>query len=285
MTYFKANQTFSERFKKARLRKGYTRQDIAQKLHVNVTAVAGWETGKFLPRENKRLALEHLLGGDIFSDLEEAEDGFFCSYSNDPTRGRELAAEYARNAYSKVKIFRAGHNTPLCNSNYMREYRSIVHRRLLAEEIAIHTVEIFYRLDRLCEALSNVLRYKGNNYRLKSYAFANDSPLSIGGGCLVPAIDTYAFDDETFLMGGYWTYDAVEERPMLQVRGSQFKFFFQEHWGEVWRNALSMTMDSDPELSSFKKIALRLGLAPQNWNDFLDKAKSLGTETTHLPLP
>jgi hypothetical protein len=78
-----------------------------------------------------------------------------------------------------------------------QEFRAMISERILADTLEVQRIEIFYELRRLQETLSNIFRYEGHAYYVKSYC--------AGVPDVVPAMGGYFFDDSEFLLGAYWT--------------------------------------------------------------------------------
>lgn len=128
-------------------------------------------------------------------------------------------------------------------------------------------VEIFYDLRRLQEVISNLFRYAGHGYYVKSYC--------VGVSEVVPALGGYFFDDNEFLLGAYWTGVPPHQKPGLRMSGDPFRIFFREYWGEIWRRGARLSIDSAHDLAGIQAIAMKLGLPQKKWKDFVEEAKVL----------
>src|SRR5579872_806216 len=73
------------RLKRLRERKGLSRREAAGQIGVDVTAVAAWEAGKYLPREGHRAKLAQVLATD--------QDILFDTRSDPPHAGRAEAVD------------------------------------------------------------------------------------------------------------------------------------------------------------------------------------------------
>ena len=62
------------RIKALRVREGLSRADIARRIGVDVTAVAGWEAGKYWPRQRHRASLARLLGTGLEALFSNQKD-------------------------------------------------------------------------------------------------------------------------------------------------------------------------------------------------------------------
>jgi hypothetical protein len=164
-------------------------------------------------------------------------------------RALRIAAPYSTAARVQVKL-----RTEVCE-------------RLMAGTLEVQRIEIFYTLDRLKEALSNVLRYDNLHYHLKGYC--------AGLVEAAPAIGGYFFDESDFVMGGYWTGIPPHNKPGLHCSGEPFRTFFMAYWNEIWPRGTLLNMSGAHDLSAMRRAALALGLAEADWPGFVDQAREL----------
>lgn len=258
------------RIKRLREFKGLSRQQVATRLAVDLTAIAAWEAGKYLPREGRRLRLAALLDLDVSSLFaEEQESGpasgaatLVDTLAELPALLRDLSACAER----ELKAFRlaAPYPTP---AHVQEEFRSILDARLLAGTLEVQRIEIFYDLARLKEVLSNIFRYDGRPYRVKSYC--------AGVKEVVPGMGGYAFDDREFLIGAYWSKVPPHARAGLRLSGEPFRTYFAAYWAEIWPRGTALNGRGAHELSSVRNVALQLGLEPSAWPHFVEEARNL----------
>lgn len=255
------------RIKRLREAKGLSRQKIATRLAVDLTAVAAWEAGKYLPRTARRLRLAALLGIDAGSLFAEKQDGMpFAGHAAlvdtlDELPG--LLRDLLERAEHNLKAFRlaAPYSTP---AYVQEEFRSHVDARLLAGSIDVQRIEIFYELGRLKEVLSNIIRYDGKPYQVKSYC--------AGVKEVVPGMGGYIIDDREFLVGAYWTAVPPHRRAGLRLSGEPFRTYFTDYWRESWRRGTLLNPKGSQDLSAVREVALQLGLEPSRWTQFVDEA-------------
>ena len=127
-------------------------------------------------------------------------------------------------------------------------------------------MEIFYNSLRLKQAMANTFLYQGHAYIAKTFsACSND---------VFPGIDLFIFDDIEIVMGSFWTIEALDERPMLQVRGKPFQTFITEYWNEIWRHAAPLNPNRSVDTSAFRKIAFALKQTETQWAQMLEEAKN-----------
>ena len=258
-----------KRIRRLRETKGLSRHDLARKLRVDVSSIAGWEAGKRLPRDIHRARLARALECDLATLLSPAED------SNEPLKSTlidtlndlpNLLAECARNAKRNLRAIRLA--SPYSTAAYVQtEWRAIIGERLLAGTIEIRRVEIFYELKRLQETLSNILRYDGRPYHVKAYC--------VGQKEVVPAMGGYAFDDFDFILGGYWSGIPPRHYPSLRLSGPTFGRFFTSYLEEVWPRGTLLNIRGAHDLSAVQNVAVSLGLNPRNWKRFVEEARAL----------
>lgn len=257
------------RIKRMREAKGLSRQQIAARLAVDLTAVAAWEAGKYLPRAPRRVRLAAMLGTDPGSLFAEKQDGIpFAGNAAlvdtlDELPG--LLRDLLRRAEHNLKAFRLAspYSTP---AHVQEEFRSHVDTRLMAGSIEIQRIEIFYELGRLKETLSNIIRYDGRPYAVKSYC--------AGLKEVVPGMGGYMIDDREFLVGAYWTAVPPAKRTGLRLSGEPFRTYFAGYWDETWRRGTLLNPDGARNLSAVREVALQLGLEPSQWTKFVDEAHS-----------
>lgn len=277
-----ANQPpIAARLKKARQRKGLSRRAVAEELKVNVSAVVAWEAGKYLPRDNHRVALAGLLNVELDALFDENGDDMQRGLSASLLRGPNLTDEILVSATSKCErrldILRVAQPYGTIR-HHQRDFRQFVSQRLLNKNIEVQQVEIFYNLDRLQEVLSNILRYDQKVYHIK--AFVNAPAQSV-----FPGIDAYLCDGEDSILASYWGYGAPDERPLIRISGEPFKSFIQDYWREVWRGATSLNFKGADELGLVQEIAYGLGLTSSEWPKFLEDARTLDIGDGAPPLP
>lgn len=267
------------RIKRLRENKGLSRQQIATRLAVDQTAVAAWEAGKYLPRAARRVRLAALLGIDPGSLFAEKQDSVPLAGSAalvdtlDELPG--LLRDLLKRAEHNLKAFRLAspYSTP---AHVQEEFRSHVDTRLRTGSIEIQRIEIFYELGRLKEVLSNIIRYDGRPYAVKSYC--------AGVKEVVPGMGGYMIDDREILVGAYWTAVPPPRRTGLRLSGEPFRTYFAGYWHESWRRGTLLNPNGARDLSAVREVALRLGLEPSQWRQFVDEAHSLKMDDGLPPL-
>lgn len=259
-----------KRLRDLREAKGMTRGDLARLLNANVSSLAVWESGKHLPRERMRVKIGRVLGTDasalfavdetctaqtiavsVFDTIEDLEEILLglATHTRAKLRALRLAAPYVTSAHIQTS------------------WRKLVSERLLDGTLEVNRIEIFYDLRRLQEVVSNVFRYDGKRYYVKSYC--------AGVSDVVPAIGGYFFDDDEFVLGGYWASVPPHNQPSLRVSGAPFRTFFNAYWEEIWRRGVLLNIRGAHDLGTIRTIALKLGLKPEDWDEFIKQAKSI----------
>jgi transcriptional regulator with XRE-family HTH domain len=257
------------RIKKLRENLGISRQQVAGHLAVDLTAVAAWEAGKYMPRENRRLRLAALLGTDIaslFAEHQEASSsvdaGLISSFYELSGAMGELLQETA----STLRGFRL--TGPYRTSSQLHdEFRAVVDRRLCDGSLEVERIEIFFSLERLQEVLSNLFRYEGRPYRVKT--------ASTGVRDLVPAMSGYLFDGAGMIIGGYWAKPPSQSHLALRLKGEPFKSYFSGYWREIWNGSKPLGDEGGIDLDGIRHVAEGLGLGEADWPQFLDEARHL----------
>jgi transcriptional regulator with XRE-family HTH domain len=267
------------RIKRLRESSGLSRQLVAAHLSVDLTAVAAWEAGKYLPRQSRRVRLASLLGLDVNSLFAEEQD-------DAPAMGHAslidtlgelpgLLRNLTENAQRDLKAFRmaAPYATP---AHVQEEFRAIVDARLRAGTLDVHRMEVIYSLARLKEIVANIFRYDDMAYRVKSYC--------AGVKDVVPAMGGYIFDDSEVLLGAYWAKVPPVKRSGLRLSGEPFRSYFLAYWSESWSRGALLNPDGPRDLSAARETALELGLAPGDWTRFVDEARRFEMDDGLPPL-
>lgn len=257
------------RIKRLRENKGLSRQQVAVHLAVDLTAVAAWEAGKYLPREGRRVRLAGLLGVDVGTLFAEEQDPAPANGATLIDTLGELPGvlrELLQGTQKNLRAFRlaAPYSTP---AHVQEEFRRIVDGRLMQGTLAVERVEIFYSLDRLKEVLSNLFRYEGRPYRVKTAC--------AGVKDVVPGMGGYIFDEEEALLGAYWAQVPPHSRPGLRLKGEPFMSYFADYWDEIWSRGTTLGSEDGLELDAVREVAQEMGLANSDWPQFVDDARAL----------
>lgn len=256
------------RIKRLRETQGISRQQIATHLGVDLTAVAAWEGGKYLPREGKRVRLASLLDLDVASlfaeDLSDpAANGsavLLDTLGELPVVLRDLA----KNAKRDLKAFRIAAPYPTY-PHVQEEFRRILDTRLKLGTLEVQRIEIIYSLKRLKEILSNIIRYDGLGYQVKCNC--------LGIQDVVPGMGGYIFDNREFLIGAYWATVPPYARPGLKLVGEPFHTYFTDYWSEIWPRGIALNKKGAQDLSAVRDAALQLGLDASRWDEFVEEAQ------------
>ncbi|HUO98557.1 MAG TPA: helix-turn-helix transcriptional regulator [Rhizomicrobium sp.] len=264
----KAVAAVGKRIRRLRQRKGYSRSDLARRLKVDVSSIAGWEAGKRLPRDPHRARLARALDCDLSVLLSTAEDTVHPLNATLIETVSDLPAILAEKARS-VKIMRAMRlSSPYSTAAYVQtDWRRIIGERIMAGEAEVQRIEIFYSLRRLKETLSNILRYDGKPYFVKAHC--------MGLTDVVPAMAGYSFDDADFFLGGYWTGIPPTCRHSLRLSGPVITEFFRQFWEEVWPRGTLLNIRGGHDLSHVQELAEKLGLKRRQWKRFVEEAREL----------
>ncbi|MHB1668752.1 helix-turn-helix domain-containing protein [Thiomonas sp.] len=259
--------TVGGRIKRLREARGLSRREVADQLQVDVTAVAAWEAAKYLPRDGSRLRLAQVLGVDLetlfHADADRNAPPIAAALVDTIEHLPDMLVELTQRTRQKLRALRLA--APYTTAAYVQqEWRTLVSERLLSGTLEVQRIEIFYDLRRLQETLSNILRYDGRAYYIKSYC--------PGLTEVVPAMGGYFFDDEEFLLGAYWTGVPPQRRPGLRVSGAPFRDFFEAYWDEIWRRGTLLNIRGAHDLSAVRTVALQLGLPPRKWKSFVEEA-------------
>lgn len=265
-----ATDTTGAHIRRLREQNGLSRADLARRLKVDITAVAAWENDRYLPRSDRRAALAALL--QLPLDKLFAQDGAIgrdgsgnADLVDTLTAIEPLLLDLLDKSRHHIKALRiaAPYSTP---AHVQMEFRRRVSERLLSNSLEVQRIEIFYGLDRLKEVLSNILRYDGRRYWVKSYC--------AGIKEVVPGMGGYFFDDEHFLLGAYWTGIPPHDRPGLHLSGEPFRIYFREYWSEIWRRGTLLNNRGAHDLEAVRSVALSLGLPASDWDQFVREARA-----------
>jgi len=249
--------------------KGLSRNELARKLKVDVSSIAGWETGKRLPRDAHRARLARALDCDLAVLLSSGDDHVAPLKAELVGTITDLPAVLIECVHNAKRILRSARlAAPYPTPAYVQqEWRAAISERLLAGTLEVQRVEIFYGLERLQETLSNILRYDGRAYHVKAYC--------VGIGEIVPTMGGYAFDDTDFFLGAYWTGVPPRNFACLRLSGPMISTFFMQFWDEIWPRGKVLNLRGAHDLTAVKAVALSLGLNPRHWNRFVEEARAL----------
>lgn len=263
-------QRVAGRIRRLREARDLSRRDVADALKVDVTAIAGWEAGRYLPRVGHRGALAAMLGTDCARLFDEGQEpvigGPSASLLDTIADLEPLLVKLVAGTRHCLRALRiaAPYSTP---AHVQQAFRAKLAERLLGGEIEVHRVEIFYELSRLKEILSNIFRYDGHGYHVKSYC--------AGLTEVVPGMGGYYFDDDEFLIGAYWTGVPPHQRPGLRLSGEPFRTYFNDYWNEVWRRGTLLNIRGQHDLTLVRGLALKMGLPAREWPRFVEEARAL----------
>jgi transcriptional regulator with XRE-family HTH domain len=269
MTDIAATQcrAFAEQFRALRKAAGLTRTDIAQKLHVHVSSVSGWELGKRQPREVLHAKVAQILGCSIVQLFgtggtpHPSAAALIDSTHDFPA----LLAVCTERTETLLRIMRFG--SPLATAaNVHIPSRVAIGKRLAAGTLELQRLEIVYELPRLKELLSNILRYAPQNYRLKI--------VCAGLKQIAPFIGGAIFDNREILFGGYWTNIPRSNQPCIRFVGEPYITFFNAFWNEVWGRERLINPRGRHDLSAVQEVAIALGLPRRNWKRFVEEAEN-----------
>lgn len=261
-------RTIGSRIRAIRVGKGLSLSALAAALDVDRSAVAKWEAGKHLPRDERRRSLAAALDvsvATLFGNDHNAPSLHAMLVDTltdlEPILFARLKA--ARNTIKALRIA-APYPTP---AHVQKEFRRYIGERILADTIEVQRVEVVYSLDRLKELLSNIFRYDGHRYWVKVHC--------VGLTEVLPGFGGYYFDDEYFLLGAYWTGVPPHGKPGLEIAGEPVRAFFKEYWSEIWRRGTLLNNRGAHDLSAVREVALALGLESTKWGKFVKEAQSL----------
>jgi transcriptional regulator with XRE-family HTH domain len=250
--------------------KGLSRRNLAETLRIDVTSLVGWEGGVRLPRDGIRKRLARLLDTNIetlFAGTHGYEPAPLKAVALD-TIGElpDLLIQHTRGAHKLVRALRlsAPYVTP---AHVQTEWRTLISERILDGTLEVQRIEVFYDLRRLQEVLSNIIRYDGRHYFVKSHC--------AGIKEIVPAFGAYIFDNDEFLLGAYWTGVPPSNKPSLRLSGAPFQTFFNAYWEEIWRRGTYLNIQGAHDLSVVRELACKLGLRPDDWERFVEEARML----------
>lgn len=260
--------TTARRIADARRAMGFSRSELAKLVGVDVTAITGWESGKYRPREGSH---QKKLATALNLDIQQLQAGkprangstvSVVDALDDLPRLLETLLNNTKRSLMDIRLA-APYLLP---PNVQVEFRRAVSARILDGTLEVLRVEIFYSLARLKEVLANILLYHGHQYYVRSYCPGIEE--------VAPALGGYAFDDSSVILGGYFASLPPYRRPGLLLRGPAVREFFQAYWDEIWRRGTPLNLGGSSDLSPVRALATRLGLKSSDWNEFLAEAGS-----------
>jgi len=258
------------RIRRLRETLGLSRRQVAMHLAVDLTAVAAWEGGKYLPREGKRIRLAAFLGLDFASlfaeDLQDPASIGSAALVDTLGELPVVLRDLANGAERDLKAFRVA--APYAtNPHVQEEFRRILDARLKLGTLEVQRIEIIYTLARLKEILSNIIRYDGLAYQVKCNC--------VGVKDVVPGMGGYIFDNREFLIGAYWATVPPYARPGLKLTGEPFRTYFSDYWSEIWPRGTPLNKNGAKDLSAVRQTAQELGIDPSRWDEFVEEARTL----------
>jgi transcriptional regulator with XRE-family HTH domain len=258
------------RIRRLRQEKGLSRSELARKLRVDVSSIAGWETGKRLPRDTHRSKLARALDCELpvlLSPVDDTPAPLKGSLVDTTDELPAALAECARNAKHWLRALRLA--APYPTPAYVQtEWRSVIGDRLMAGTIEVRRIEIFYDLKRLQETLWNILRYDGKAYHIKAHC--------VGLKDVAPLMSAYCFDGVDYFFGAYWAgVPPQKQNPGLRLSGPIITEFFSHYWTEIWGRGVLLNLRGGHDLSAVQDVAVKLGLHPRNWKKFVEEAREL----------
>jgi transcriptional regulator with XRE-family HTH domain len=267
------------RIRQQRESMGLSRQDIATRLKVHVSSLVGWEQGRRLPREQKRLRLAKYLGSDVdslFATRGKTTRYAFSAVTMDAVEEIPgVLAECTRNCQKSIRAVRysANNTTPAFQ---LTEWRQLVNARLLDGSIEMLRTEIFCNLERLQEVLSNVFRYDGKRYFVKGICPRLTETL--------PFMGFFFLDHTDYILCCYQGVTPPFAERMLRVSGAPFQDYFDAYWDTIWRRGDILNFSGTRDLSKIKEMALKLGLKENRWKDFVEQARAYEAGDGYPPL-
>lgn len=261
--------SIGRRIRHLRETKGLSRAALAGKIDVDVSSIAGWESGKRLPRVAIRSRLAKALDcelSELLSPLKASADPTTVSIVDVTGDYPALFAERARTVRRTIRALRLA--SPYSTAaNVQTEARRIIGERLIAGSLEVQRVEIFYTLDRLKETLCNILRYDGKRYYVKACC--------VGLKEVAPFLGCYSFDDDDCFVGGYWTASPPQGQPVMRIHGPAQHTFLLSFWKEVWQRGVLLNGYGSHDLSAVRDVALAMGLPKRQWPRFVEEARAL----------
>ena len=125
-------------------------------------------------------------------------------------------------------------------------------RALRDGSLAIERIEIFYDLQRLKEVFSNMLRYEGQPYRVRTAC--------AGVKEIVPGMGGYLFDDSEFLIGAYWAQVPPHDRPRPAALPASRSGPISPILGRDLERGTALNPDGTVDMPAVRDVALQLGL-------------------------
>jgi transcriptional regulator with XRE-family HTH domain len=264
-----AEAAIGHRIRRLRQAQGLSRTELARRIEVDVSSIAGWESGKRLPRETVRPRLADALAcalSQLMSPAPEAETPTHVAALNSLTEFPPVlmaAVRTMRRNLRAVRLTRPDSTAVLV----LREFRQLVCERILADTVMVQRIEIFYTLDRLKETLSNILRYDGHQYYIRTCC--------VGLKEVAPFLGGYCIDDDEVILGTYHAIMPPQGYSVLHLKGPAVGHFFQDHWREIWARGTLLNPHGAHDLSAVREVALSLGLPPRRWRAFVEEARTL----------
>lgn len=268
------------RIAKLRQQRGWLRADLAKLVRVDVSSVAGWESGKHQPREQQRIRLATLFQVDpayLFSPEPLAIDSRVSAVEFDmATQAPKLLLDLTAKAQNRMRGSRLTERCETPSRQYV-EWRELVRERLQAKTLTVERIEIVTGLQRLREILFNILHYTGLPYHVRAHYLDSNAPFAGFSG--------YAFDDYVLLLSTNWSNQIPGQDDGLRLEGLTFQRLFHSYWSEIWRRGIALNPLGAQDLSQVQVLAMKLGLPKRKWRHVVEEARGLSLADGAPPLP
>ena len=146
------------------------------------------------------------------------------------------------------------------------EYRAVRDLRVMRGEIGFKRVEVIYHKERFVSVVKNLLKFEGKNYYVRYY----EAPPKA-----IPMLHVMAFDDEHFYVGGFYPPDSPPgEEKVVHVHGGVLAEMLREYLQVLWLKAVPLNEGGQINWDELARIAQRLGMSPEEFDDLILEAKS-----------
>ncbi len=145
-------------------------------------------------------------------------------------------------------------------------YHNALYQRVRNKEISYRRVEIISTKERLEYAIMRLIIHDGTDYLLR-YFGSQSKPL--------PVLNVMSFDNESILLGGFYTSDAPAETVfMVSIKSSDVSKVIVNYWETLWHAAKPLNEGGRIDWQELKFLATQIGVSELEFTEMIDKWKN-----------
>lgn len=145
-------------------------------------------------------------------------------------------------------------------------YHNALYQRVRNKEISYRRVEIISTKERLEYAIMRLIIHDGTDYLLR-YFGSQSKP--------IPVLNVMSFDNESILLGGFYTSDAPAETVfMVSIKSSDVSKVIANYWETLWHAAKPLNEGGRIDWQELKFLATQIGVSELEFTEMIDKWKN-----------